>query len=169
MTAAAAASRRSFRFFQSRSRTANRLSASRLVRRSSRRTTGTVTRGANASMKSTACAVSSVGEPSRRAGTPTTISATPSSSPARRATSANTRSSTDCSDSCASTVRVLRGRARVRDGSLMANPIRRRPRSIASTLIAVNRPSTLLGPTPGEAERVVTSADVILSRRKHDL
>src|SRR5688572_26664457 len=126
MMAAAAASSLDFRFRQSRSRTARRLSASRLVKRSSSSTTGIAVRLFNASMKRATCGVCPDGVPSSRVGMPTTIADNPSSSPASRAISFATRSGPSSSP----TVSAASGRASVRVASLIASPIRRRPTSM---------------------------------------
>src|SRR5438445_238246 len=73
MIAAAAASSFILRRRQSRSPTARRLSASRLVRRSSSRTIGSFVRARRAATNASTFAVCFDGDPSSRAGAPTTI------------------------------------------------------------------------------------------------
>src|SRR5436190_18078310 len=132
MIAAAAASSRSFRLPQSRSRIASRLSASLLDRRSSSVRTGSVVRRFSASTNATTRAVAGDGVPSSRDGRPTTISARPSSSRWSRSTISATRS---IAADAPVTVTVSSGRASAPDGSLIANPIRRSPTSMPRTRI----------------------------------
>src|SRR5688572_10853573 len=148
MIAAAAASICFFRARQSFSRSASRLSASRLVSRSSWRATGTASRAPSAAANAWTRGVMSFGEPSSRRGNPTTSDMRPSSSAARRASSAAARSTASPSspDVCSTPT----GRANVPVTSLTATPIRRSPTSSPATRPTsynsrIPRASSLLG------------------------
>src|SRR5262245_34785081 len=131
MIAAAAASSCFFLARQSRSRRASRLSASRLVSRSSWRTTGNDMRACRAAANACTRGVMSLGDPSRRRGSPTTNEMRPSSSAARRPNSATARST--ASPSSPVVCSTATGLAKVRVTSLTATPILRSPTSSPAT------------------------------------
>src|SRR5262245_24440731 len=141
MMAAAAASSFAFRFRQSRSRTASRLSASRLVSRSSSVRIVTGTRARSPSTNSTVRAVASLADPSSFTGSPTTTASSPSSSARSCAIVSATRLT---ASAALAIVSVVSGRASVRDRSLIARPMRRSPRSTPRTRIPRCYNSSLL-------------------------
>jgi len=125
--AAAAASSRCFRARQSFSRTARRLSASRLVSRSSCSAIGKDVRRPSVCANASTLDVISFAVPSSRRGRPITSATSPSSSPASRAISAAARSIASLSRPEVRTTPT--GRASVPVTSLTATPIRRSPTS----------------------------------------